>query len=144
MKTEEENKELVKRIFEALNNRDTATLTELYASDYGWYFPSNNPNPISREEEQEFIKSTWAGFPDLTYTIEELIEAGDKVIARFTARGTHNGEFQGMPATKNVFESGGMTVLRIKDGKVIEGREDYDLLGMMQQLGMELKPAMKK
>ena len=137
---EEQNKELVKRIFEGLNERYADIYQELYAPDYAWYFPSNNPKPLSREEEHGFVKILWDAFPDINWSIEELIAKDDRIIARFIARGTHTGEFQGIPATENKIESSGSWIARIENGKIVEVREDADLLGMMQQLGMELKP----
>jgi steroid delta-isomerase-like uncharacterized protein len=137
---EEQNKELVKRIFEGLNERNADIFEELYAPDYAWYFPSNNPKPLSREEELGFVKIIWDGFPDMNWSIEELIAKDDRIIVRFIARGTHIGEFQGIPATGNKIESSGIWIARIENGKLVEVREDADLLGMMQQLGMELKP----
>src|SRR4030042_5584714 len=101
MSAEEQNIVLVKRVFEGLNSRNADIYKELYSPDYGWYFPSNNPKPLSREEEQGFVKTIWAGFPDITYSIEEMIAVEDRVIARFIARGTHTEEFQGIPATRN-------------------------------------------
>jgi len=55
-------------------------------------------------------------------------------------RGTHQGEFQGIPATGNKVEISGIIISRIENGKIVEEREDWDLLGFMQQLGLELKP----
>ncbi len=137
---EEQNKTLVKRIFEGLNEKNANIYKELYAPDYVWYFPSNNPKPLSREEEHGFVKIFWDAFPDINWSIEELIAKDDRIIARFIARGTHTGEFQGIPATENKIESSGSWIARIENGKLVEVREDADLLGMMQQLGMELKP----
>ena len=76
--------------------------------------------------------------------IEDLIAAGDKVIVRFIYRGTHEGEFLGVPATGNKVEMGGIIITRIENGKIIEDRDESDMLGFMQQLGMELKPKEKE
>ncbi len=141
---EEQNKELVKRIFEGLNERNADIYQELYAPDYAWYFPSNNPKPLSREEEHGFVKILWDAFPDINWSIEELIAKDDRIIARFIARGTHTGEFQGIPATGNKIEGSGIWIARIENGKIVEARQDYDMLGDMMQLGMELKPKEEK
>jgi len=141
---EEQNKALVKRIFEGLNEKNADIYEELYAPDYAWHFPSNNPKPLSREEEHGFVKILWDAFPDINWSIEELIAKDDRIIVRFIARGTHEGEFQGIPATGNKIESSGSWIARIENGKLVEVREDADLLGMMQQLGMELKPKEEK
>jgi steroid delta-isomerase-like uncharacterized protein len=95
---------------------------------------------VSIEEAIEFGKMIFKAFPDSSFTIEELFAAGDRVITRWIYRGTHEGEFMGIPPTGNKVEFGGITIARIKDGKIVESREDYDSLGFMQQLGMELKP----
>jgi predicted ester cyclase len=62
------------------------------------------------------------------------------VITRNIFRGTHKGTFGGIPPTGNRIELCSIIIARIKNGKIIEEREEYDVLGMMQQLGMELKP----
>jgi len=136
---EEQNTALVKGFFEELNKGNTEFYQESFAPEYGWYFPSNNPKPLSREEEQEFIKALLDTFPDINWSIEELIAKGDKVIVRFIARGTHEGEWQGIPATGNKIEGSGIWIARIENGKIVEARQDYDMLGDMMQLGMELK-----
>ena len=139
-KLEEQNGVLIRSVFEGLNKKKAAFYQELYAPAYAWYFPSINPKSLSREEEAEFEKVIWDRFPDINWSIEELIAKDDRVIARFICKGTHKGEFQGIPATGNKIESSGIFIARIENAKVIEVREDFDMLGFMQQLGMELKP----
>jgi steroid delta-isomerase-like uncharacterized protein len=137
---EEQNKEIVKRYWEAWGKGDFEAFKELLAPNYVYYFPSRSTKPISREESIEFGKMMHNAFPDVTFSIEEMIAVGDKVISRFIFRGTHEGESQGIPATGNKIEVSGITIMRIENGKVVEEREEYDTLGEMQQLGMELKP----
>jgi len=76
----------------------------------------------------------------LSFSIEELYTAEDRVAYRYTMRGTHQGEFAGTPATGNKVEISGIGIWRIENGKVVDSREEPDVLGFMQQLGMELKP----
>ncbi len=137
---EEQNKDLVKRVIDEVNKGNVEIFKELYAPDYGFYSPSNSPKPMSLEELIEFIKMVLKAFPDANWSTEELFAEEDSVIARFILTGTHEGEFQGIPATKNKFEVSSIIIFRIKNGKVIEEREDADILGLMMQLGMELKP----
>jgi len=140
-KLEEQNKALVTRTFDELNKRNADVYQELYAPDYGWYFPANNPKALTREEEAGFVKLLWAAFPDIRWDIVEMVASGDTVVARFMVRGTHTGaEYQGLLPTGNKFESGGVLTARIKDEKLVKVREEADVLGWMQQLGMELKP----
>ena len=139
-KIEEQNKALVKRLIDELNRGNAEIVKELYAPDLKSYSPSGSTTPTSQNESFELTKAYFNAFPDLNQTIEELVASGDKVAVRFIARGTHKGDFQGIPATGNKMELSGIVILHIKDGKIIEERQDTDSLGFMMQLGMELKP----
>jgi len=143
-KLEEQNKDLYRKCVEEWNKRNYEYLKNAFAPDYVYFFPSGNSKPMSREEEIEAIKGVQGGFPDVIWNIEDMVAVGDVVITRSVFRGTHTGNFQGIPATGNKIELSSIIIARIKDGKIIEEREDYDTLGMMQQLGMELKPAEAK
>ena len=137
---EEQNKELVKRMYEAFNEGDFEAYKEVVAPEYAWYLPSRNTEPISREGTIEFGREMHNAFPDCHWSVEDLIAVEDIVISRFIMRGTHEGEFQGIPATGNKVEVSGFMMTRIENGKIVEDKEEVDQLGFMQQLGMELKP----
>jgi predicted ester cyclase len=77
-----------------------------------------------------------AAFPDLHQTIEEQIAEGDKVAYRWTARGTHLGELMGIAPTGNRVMFTGISIAHLAEGKIEEIWENYDALGMMQQLGV--------
>jgi steroid delta-isomerase-like uncharacterized protein len=127
-------------MWEAWNKGDYDTIKELMAPEFVRYIPSNSIDIRSPEERVAFIKALRIGFPDVNISIEELYAVGDRVIWRFIMRGTHQGEWAGIPATGNKFEMSGIGILRIENGKVVELREEPDRLGRMMQLGMELKP----
>jgi steroid delta-isomerase-like uncharacterized protein len=140
-KVEEQNKELYRKLVEEWNKGNVDYLKEAYASDYVYYFPSANPKPMSREEAIELIKRIREGFPDdSTWRVEEMVAVGDRVITRNIFGGTHKGNYLGISPTGKWVESSSIIMARIRNGKVVEEREDFDTLGMMQQLGMELKP----
>ena len=139
-KLEEQNKTLVNRLYEALNKEDFGAIKELVALEYVYYSPSNTAKPHSIEELIEGLKLFYKGFPDRNFSIEELIVSRNRVMSRWIMRGTHQGEFEGIPATGNKFETSGILTTRIENGKIVENREDWDMLTFMQQLGMELKP----
>ena len=136
---EEQNQAFVTSVFDRLNRQDETVYKELYAANYSWYFPANNTKKLTREEEAGFVKLLWSAFPDIHWKIEEMIASGNSVMVRFTNTGTHEGEFQGLPPTGNKWESGGVWIAIIKEGKLVEVREEADVLGWMQQLGMELQ-----
>jgi steroid delta-isomerase-like uncharacterized protein len=75
-------------------------------------------------------------FPDVRVTIEEQVAEGDGVATRYTLGGTHEGELMGIPPTGNRVEITGVAFERLADGKIVESRDNYDALGMMQQLGV--------
>ena len=136
---EKQNEALYRGIIEEINKGNSEYFNEFYSPDSLYYFPSNNPKPLSREESQEFVKGFIQAFPDLNFSIEELYAVEDRVIVRLILRGTHEGDYRGIPATGNKFEISSTFIIRIENGKVVEEREDFDQLGFLQQLGWELK-----
>ena len=78
----------------------------------------------------------YAGFPDLTHTIEEQIAEGEKVVNRLLIRGTHRGSFQGIPASGKAVAMPALTIQRIAEGKVAEQWIAFDAMGLLQQLGV--------
>jgi len=141
---EEQNKEVVKGYIEEINKGNAEVFKEFCAPEYAFYNPSNSPKPLSREETIEFHKMVHRAFPDANWSVEELFAVGDRVIVWNIVTGTHEGEFQGIPATGNKIEVSSILMLRIQNGKIVEEREEADILGMMMQLGMELKTKEEK
>ena len=139
-KVEERNKEFVKRYVDELNKGNVEVCNEMNAPEYGFYSPSNNPTPMSQEKAVELIKMIFKAFPDVNWKIERLFAVGDTVIIWNVVTGTHQAEFQGIPATGNKIEVSSILMWTLKNGKLVEEREEANLLGMMQQLGLELKP----
>ncbi len=137
---EEQNKALVTRYVEAWNTGDFEAFKEVLAPDYAYYLPSRSTKPMSLEETIEMGKMLQKAFPDISWSMEELIATEDKVIIRVIERGTHEGEFMGIPATGNKYETSEISISRIENRKIVEQREELDKLGLYQQLGMELKP----
>ena len=138
---EEQNKELIRNYFKELDKGNAEIFREGYAPDAAYYFPSGITEPMSLEQEIEQFKMFHSGIPDLVHHIEEIITAGDKVVVRFIARGTHTGDLgMGLPPTGDKVEVSSIVIYRIENGKIVEERQDADMLGFMQQLGMELKP----
>jgi predicted ester cyclase len=75
-------------------------------------------------------------FSEIHYTVEDQVAEGDKVATRVTLRATHSGDFQGLPPTGKQIAVSGLTLERIRDGKIVERRVSFDQMGMMQQLGL--------
>ena len=136
---EKQNKELIHNLYEQWHNRNIDALTEMHASNAKYNHPSAGA-PIPFEKALEAMQMYWQAFPDLTLTVEDIIAEGDKVVVRFIGRGTHQGDLGGIPAKGVKTEASGMEIYHFKDGKIGEVWEISDALGLMQQLGMELKP----
>jgi predicted ester cyclase len=77
----------------------------------------------------------WSAFPDWRYSIEDLIAGGDKVVARVTVYGTHQGNFLGIPATGTPVTMTEIQIVRVAFGQIVDMWANVDLLGMLQQLG---------
>jgi steroid delta-isomerase-like uncharacterized protein len=115
------------------NQANAATADELIAPDL---MLINPPSVIKSLEEYKRGMATFhAAFPDLHFTIEDLIATGDKVVVRWTLSGTHQGELQGRPATGRKVTITGTSTFRLDAGKIRKIWVNMDRLGMMEQLG---------
>lgn len=89
----------------------------------------------TREQYLDRIKAFRGGFPDLHLTVGDMLADGDRVITRFTLRGTHAGRFRGMPLTGRNLTVMGIAIDRVVQGRRVEGWALLDLFGLMQQIG---------
>ena len=133
----EENKAIVRRFAEeVMTNKNLAAADELVAEDYVELDPAPGQEQ-GREGFKQFLGTiAFAAFPDMQWTIEELIAEGDKVVSRATISGTHRGEFMGIPPTHRRIAVSGWVIDRIVDGKMQESRLLMDTAATMQQLGV--------
>jgi steroid delta-isomerase-like uncharacterized protein len=136
----EENKAIVIRLYEELDKNNFDIYSELTTPDYLRHFPGST-QPMNREEREQFSRMFYQAFPDVKHTVDDLVAEGDKVAARLTARGTHQGEFQGVSPTGKPVSFTGMRVFRFIDSKIAEEWANLDMMGLMQQLGVVLTPA---
>jgi predicted ester cyclase len=126
--------ELGRKFFESQDRRKGGPDPDLCASGYVARIGSNPPMTIDGHDG--FAKAFYAGFPDISHTIEDTVADDSKVAVIFTLRGTHTGDFMGVPPTQKQIEVGAIAVLIVAAGKVAEVRGQFDQLGMMQQLGV--------
>lgn len=118
-------------------NRGNFTLVdELVSPDFRGHSSSPETDTRGVDGYRAYHGSLRAAFPDLRYTIEDQIAEGDKVVTRWTARGTHRGAFAGIPATGRSATISGVTTDRIVDGKNAECWTNLDELSLLQQLGV--------
>ena len=134
----EENKELIRRFFKILQQEvwpsgNVQPAAALLAPDWVYHDPST---PLRGHEGfQQLITMYRTAFPDGQFTIEDLVAEGDKVLTRFTARGTHTGELLGIPPSGKAVEFSVLSLVRIEAGKIAEEWERFDTANMLQQIG---------
>lgn len=137
--TTNENKEIVRRFAEEfVNEGDYETVEEFLAEDIVDYTPLGETT--GREAVLETTKELRTAFPDFVVSPQEIVAEGDTVAVRMTQWGTHEGTFMGTEPTGKSFEIEAMAFLRLEDGKIVERRVRPDVLGMIQQLGIEELP----
>jgi steroid delta-isomerase-like uncharacterized protein len=134
----EENKAIAHHYYhEAYNIGDVDLADRLLASDYVHHNPFPGMVP-DREGTKHFLALVHDAFPDLEFTFEDMIAEGDTVAVRWTLRGTHLGEWRGIPASGNPIQITGMHFIRIEEGKIVEEWRNADTLLMAQQMGFSL------
>jgi steroid delta-isomerase-like uncharacterized protein len=119
---------------EVWNKRRMSAVRELSHTDARAYGLAPEGQAISFDEFPAFQKRFVETFPDFHITVDDVIEEGDKTVVRLTATGTHTGNAMGVPPTGRPIKITGMIMMRWKDGKIIEGWNEFDAWGMMQQL----------
>ena len=135
----EASKALVRRWFEEVWNQGRVeTIDEMFAADgvaHGLGEPLRGPAGF-----KPFHAAFRNAFPDIRITLDEVIAEGDLVAYRFTASGTHRGDGLGLAATNTRAQFTGMGMARVRNGKLVEGWNNFDELGMFQQLGVVQRP----
>ena len=134
----EQNQNLARQFFKEQDLRKGVVAPELCTGDYTAHIGSNPPMNV--DGHSQFGMMFYAGFPDIYHTIDETFAEGDKVAVRFTLRGTHKGNFLGVPPTDKSIHVTANIIMHFVDGKVEELYGEFDALGLMQQLGIVPTP----
>ena len=134
--SEQENKEIVRRMVEEiLNNHNVDALGDFMSADMVDHNPPPGVKP-GLEGMKEAMGMFISAFPDFNVQIDDVIAEGDTVVMRATSSGTHQGDFMGIAATGKKISYGEIHVVRIAGGKMVEHWGVEDQMGMMQQLGV--------
>jgi steroid delta-isomerase-like uncharacterized protein len=137
----DKNKALARAVFDVFNGADPSELDDVVAADSADHDAYNPYREEGREGLKKLIATYRQAFPDLHVSIEDQIAEGDKVVTRWTATGTHQGELMGAPATGKSSTVTGIGIDRIDNGQIVEAWGNWDALGMFQQLGLAGEPA---
>jgi steroid delta-isomerase-like uncharacterized protein len=133
----EENKALARRVIEQMFNEGNLDVAdELLALDYVDHDPSLPEDVHGPEGFKQYVGMYRAAFPDLHVQIEDQLAEGDRVATRWTGTGTHDGELAGIAPTGKRVTVPGMEIVRIANGRLVEGWEGYDSGTLMRQLGV--------
>jgi len=130
-----DNKSILRRYFdEGPYKGDLSAADELLAPDFALHIPL--PSAPGIQGMNDVITACRAAFEHLNVTVEDMVAEGDKVAARFTARGIHKGAFMSLPPTGKSITMTGIEIFRVENGQIAELWGEANLLGLMQQLGI--------
>ena len=135
----EQNKALVQRMIQLQVNGDLNTVDQVIAPNWVDHNPPM-PLPQGYEGFKQLTMAFRSAFPDMRIEIEDILAEGDNVAARMRLRGTNSGSFQGMPPTGKAVDATGTGIFRVVDGKVTDNWVNFDMLGLLQQLGVVPAP----
>lgn len=134
-----ENEALLRRWFEEVwNNKNEAAIDEMFSAEgvaYGLEDGKGNALTIP-EAFKTLHRAFLRAYPDINITVEDTVTEGDKTVARCTVRGTHTGEGLGVAPTNKQIEFTGMTIVRIKNGQIVEAWNEFDFMRMYSQIGV--------
>ena len=136
---EAQNKASFRYMLEETDKGNYAAWDEVCSPDYICHFAGIS-EPMSLEEHKQANRSFLVAFPDFKHEINDMAAESGKVTARVTLTGTHDGEFMGIPPTGNKIKYTAMLTAKFSEEKIVELWGVADMLTLMQQLGMELKP----
>ncbi len=129
----EQNEAVVRQVLSLIDERNLDEAFELYALDYIYHGPGGELRG------RDGIRGLWevflTGFPDLHSTIEDMVSEGDKVVLRWRIEGTHTGEFMGVAPSNKKITLGITEIFRVENGQLVEAWDQFDQLGLMQQIG---------
>jgi steroid delta-isomerase-like uncharacterized protein len=136
----EVNKLTMQRFVEFINTASETLAEELISPSAIFHVPGS-PEPMRGPAGYlAVIGMMRGGFPDIQWSLEEMVAEGDKVAARFIMRGTHQGAFFGVPPTGKKIAVQAMNIYRLANGKFVEERGQPDMLGLLQQIGAVPSP----
>jgi steroid delta-isomerase-like uncharacterized protein len=134
--SEEQNKATFRRYVEEVGNEGNLDLVDEIFDRYISHQSDGHAEERGPEDVKRFTGEFHQAFPDFRTVVEDQIAEGDKVVTRWRASGTHQGEFRGIAPTGKQITVTGTGIFRFSDeGKVVESWDNFDQLGMMRQLG---------
>jgi steroid delta-isomerase-like uncharacterized protein len=131
----EDNKAVIHRLLARLNQKDVAALDEFCTPDFINHDPAN-PQVRSREDFKQWFAGLSTAFPDLDFSLDDILAEGDKAAYRYTLHATQSGSWRGAAPTGKSVTITAMAFVRLREGKIAELWLNTDALGLVQQLGL--------
>ena len=125
---------MVRRRFAELDKKNFGILDELFVPSYVLNLPGL-PKPLDLDATKDFYRELYTAFPDLKHKIIEQVSAPNKVVTRWEAAGTHKAAFLGLAASGKKVRLTGINIYTLSRGKLAQSHVNWDLLGLMQQIG---------
>lgn len=142
MTNTDENKRVVDGFIQALFTKGDVSEVDRYLAED---FVAHDPPMVGMSGDAagfvDAAETLRAAFPDWHSDLHLLVAEGDYVVERFTASGTHRGEFMGAAPTNRTVSMPGINIFRLRDGKIVERWGNLDVLGFLTQLGLVPAPA---
>jgi steroid delta-isomerase-like uncharacterized protein len=139
-----DNRQIAQRFMEECwSQGKTEMVRELVSSGCTYHDPVFPSLTSGADNLERHIESCKSGFPDLTFTIDDTIAERNEVVLHWTARGTHKGQFLGMAPTNRTATVSGTSIYRIDGGKIVEQWSDWNLMSLMEQLGIATSPKLE-
>jgi len=131
----QENKAVARRWYEeGMAGGNLAVIDELFMADFRGHNPQKQAAGPGREGLKRYFEAALASVKNVRVTVEDMIAEGDNVVARYTVRGTIEGDFMGIPAAGKAITLTAIDILRFEGSKIAEHWDESDMLGLMQQL----------
>jgi len=140
-----EPKAVVRRLYEEVwNNRRVEVVSDLISPSHALNDPHLTGAPVGPEAYRRVFTQFIAAFPDLRFTVDQMISEKDKVAVSWTISGTHKRTFRGIPATSRKISFDGVTLHLVSKGKIIESYVTMDYFALLQQLGVISRELLKR
>lgn len=131
----EENKRVVRRLFEEVYNQGSLSVIDDLFAEHALGHDPTREEPVRGVESYRLAATSFLeAFPDLRVSLDDLVAEGDRVAARWTLVGHHEGTFMGVPPSGNLVREGGMIIYRLAEGRIAEYWGATDMLALMRQL----------
>lgn len=132
-----ETKAIVRRLYEEVwNKRRFEVVNEIISPSHALNDPQMTGSAVGPDAYKRQVTLFIAAFPDLQFTIEDVVAEKDKVVVAWVISGTHKREFRGIPASNKKVTVEGITINHVTNGKITDSDVSVDYLGLLQQIGV--------